>query len=107
MFETVISDFSLGDEVTKGNVLKMAIAKKDYSEAKAVLSAYEDKRKLMTDEEDMLRNEAEKFVADFDESGLIDKINNFIDNVINKDSAYYSKLSGYGISPGLLQYCLC
>lgn len=32
--------------------------------------------------------------------------NNFIDNVINKDKEYYTKLSSYGFSNDDLQFCM-
>lgn len=34
------------------------------------------------------------------------KINNYIDNVINKDKYYYSKISSYGINENDLKYLL-
>lgn len=37
---------------------------------------------------------------------LLKEINDFIDNVINKDDRYYSKLSSYGFDNEMLGYLL-
>lgn len=37
---------------------------------------------------------------------MLHQINNFIDNVINKDKHYYRKLSSYGFDNEILKYLM-
>lgn len=49
-----------------------------------------------------LRKEYEKS----EDTKLLDVINNFIENVINKDKRYYSKLSTYNFDNETLKYLM-
>ena len=66
-------------KVTRKNLLKLIDWKKEYIEKK------------------------EKGIKDIE---LLEKINNYIDNVINKDSRYYHKLLEYNFTNEQLEYLL-
>ena len=65
--------------VTRNNLLKLIDWKKEYIEKK------------------------EKGIKDIE---LLEKINNYIDNVINKDNRYYHKLLEYNFTNEQLEYLL-
>ena len=65
--------------VTRNNLLKLIDWKKEYIEKK------------------------EKGIKDIE---LLEKINNYIDNVINKDRRYYHKLLEYDFTNEQLEYLL-
>lgn len=65
--------------VTKNNMLKFIELKKQYIKLK------------------------DKDISDLE---LLNIINDYTDNVINKDKRYYSKLSSYEINKNDLIYCL-
>lgn len=62
--------------VTKNNLLKLVEMKKKYIE------------------------------DDGQDKELLKEINNFIDNVINKDKSYYSKLKSYNFDNETLEYLM-
>lgn len=46
-----------------------------------------------------------KYIAEKDKN-ILKQINDFIENVINKDKRYFSKLSKYGFTNEELRYCI-
>lgn len=109
MFTTVCEKFSLPKTVTKEGVLAMATAREDYDKAwstvEDTIRLYTGMYSMMSDEEKRKLSDAQSFLERFEHGKVKEKINSYIDNVINKDKGYFGKLSSFGISCDLLRYC--
>lgn len=109
-YETVCEGFTLPDRVTREGILKMASAKRDYLNAygtvKRINELYTGMYSFLCGDDRQEMNEALDFLERYKLNDLREKINSYIENVINTDREYFGKLESFGLPKDVLMYCL-